>query len=169
MEFIMLNLINSQKMKASEKDLKNLAAQIEKDLFTERRKKLSASSMTSVLNNLKDPSCSISWCSANWINNGKGLTHLFLAVKVKEVVVIGIQEGSVQRSSPGRAWNNLKPWNPDNSTFKKKVLKWAEEQKIFIKFEDIDPFSTCINKINNGNLSLNEINKNRVIKEKVRL
>lgn len=150
-------------------NLSKLATDLEQGLLTSRQKKISADSIVKVLENLEDPNCSVSWCSANWINNGKGLTHVLLAVKLNDHVFIGHAEGSVQRSSPGRAWANLKPWNPNLKTLKDKIRSWTKIQKIVLHKRFLNELSNKIRKLHIAQLATKETNKNIIIKEQIKL
>lgn len=150
-------------------NLSKLVTDLEQGLLTSRQKKISADSIVKVLENLEDPNCSVSWCSANWINNGKGLTHVLLAVRLNGHVFIGNAEGSVQRSSPGRAWADLKPWNVCTSTIKNKLIKWTAGTKINLKIKDLKSFCEKLKTTKLNKCKEYEINKNLVVKEKIKI
>lgn len=148
-------------------NLSGLAIDLEKGLLTSRQKKISAESIVKVLKNLEDPNCSVSWCSANWINNGKGLTHVLLAVRLNDHVFIANAEGNVQRSSPGRAWADLKPWNPSLKTIKDKIKSWTKRQKIVFHKKELNEFKKKLQNLYIAQLADNEKNKNIVVKERI--
>jgi len=148
-------------------NLSKLATDLDQGLLTTRQKKISADSIVKVLDNLENPNCSVSWCSANWINNGKGLTHVLLAVRIKDHIFIGHAEGSVQRSSPGRAWADLKPWNPNLKTIKEKIRSWTKVQKIVFHKKELNKFKKIIQNLYIAQLTNNEKNKNIVVKEQI--
>jgi len=148
-------------------NLNGSAILLEKGLLTNRQKKISAESIIKVLQNIDDINCSVSWCSANWINNGQGSTHVLLAVKLGNCVFIGFAEGSVQRSSPGRAWAELKPWDLSTSTLKDKLIKWTSKQNIKIQVSDITLFSNLVKQTKLSNFKAYETDKNVVIKEQI--
>jgi len=149
--------------------MNNIVHEIEIMLNTSRRKKLAAETVAKMLRNLEDPKCYMSWCSANSTREGRGRTHVGLAVKIGNHIYLGFAEGGLQGSSPGRAWSELKPWNPTSSNITKKIQTWAIKQKIKLELAEIKLFSEALMQSNIANLKSNEKDGNFVIKEEIQI
>ena len=148
--------------------MNEIIEEIDRILETSRRKKLAAETIEKMVRNLEDPACFVSWCSANYSREGQGTTHIGLAARIGNFIYLGLAEGAVQEASPGRAWPELKPWNPAISAISKKISNWAHNQKIKIELNKIDHFYENLKKSKFANLKLSQKDQNIVIKEEIK-
>jgi hypothetical protein len=82
---------------------------------------------------------------------------------------MGFAEGALQEASPGRAWPELKPWNPSISTLPERIRNWALNQKMKIELKDITPFCELLKKSKYAELKPSEKDRNIAVKEEIRI